>query len=158
VAATGDELRRAMRRFPAGVCVVTVVDEGARLGTTVGSLVSISLEPTLVAISIGHQSSIHLPLRSAGRFAVSILGGEQAHVAQHFARSVPPIAQWSGIEHRAGRGGERLVADALAWLECTVTAEHDAGDHTVFVGAVETVELGRSGPPLVWLEGAYRSL
>ena len=95
MAASGDELRRAMRRFPSGVCVVTVDDEGTALGTTVGSLVSLSLDPALVGISIGHQSSIHLPLRRAGRFAVSVLGGDQAHVAQHFARSMPPLAQWA---------------------------------------------------------------
>ena len=118
-----------MRRFPSGVCVVTVDDEGTALGTTVGSLVSLSLEPALVGISIGHQSSIHLPLRHAGRFAVSVLGGAQAHVAQHFARSMPPIAQWSGIERRDGDDPEPLVGDALAWLHCSVRSEHERSVH-----------------------------
>jgi flavin reductase (DIM6/NTAB) family NADH-FMN oxidoreductase RutF len=158
MAASGDELRRAMRRFPSGVCVVTVDDEGTALGTTVGSLVSLSLEPALVGISIGHQSSIHLPLRHAGRFAVSVLGGDQAHVAQHFARSMPPFAQWVGIDRREDEGPETLVDDALAWLApCVVVSEHEAGDHTVFVGAVERVELGRPREALVYLQGGYRS-
>lgn len=158
MAASGEELRRAMRRYPSGVCVVTVEDEGTALGTTVGSMVSLALEPALVGVSIGHQSSIHLPLRTAGRFAVSVLGGDQAHVAQHFARSVPPIAQWTGVARREGPGPEPLVDDAVAWLGCTVASEHEAGDHTVFVGAVEWVELGRRRAPLVYLEGAYRAL
>jgi flavin reductase (DIM6/NTAB) family NADH-FMN oxidoreductase RutF len=158
MAATGDELRRAMRRFPSGVCVVTVDDEGTPLGATVGSLVSLSLEPALVGISIGHQSSIHLPLRGAGRFALSVLGGDQASIAQHFARSVPPIAQWSGIGRRAAERPEPLVADAVAWLACTVASEHEAGDHTVFVGRVDEIELGRPREALVYLDGRYRSL
>jgi flavin reductase (DIM6/NTAB) family NADH-FMN oxidoreductase RutF len=158
MAASGEELRQAMRRFPSGVCVVTVDDEGTALGTTVGSLVSLSLEPALVGISIGHQSSIHLPLRHAGRFAVSVLGGDQAHVAQHFARSMPPLAQWVGIDRLDDDGPEPLVGDALAWLRCSVLSEHEAGDHTVFVGAVERIELGRRREALVYLESGYRSL
>jgi len=156
MAATGDELRQAMRRYPSGVCVVTVDDDGTALGTTVGSLVSLSLEPPLVGISVGHQSSIHLPLRHAGRFAVSILSADQAELAKHFARSVPPIAQWVGIERREGPGPEPLLAGAVAWLGCEVASEHEAGDHTVFGGALEWVELGGHAGGLVYVGGEYR--
>jgi 3-hydroxy-9,10-secoandrosta-1,3,5(10)-triene-9,17-dione monooxygenase reductase component len=156
MAATGDELRQAMRRYPSGVSVVTVDDEGTALGTTIGSLVSLSLEPPLVGISIGHQSSIHLPLRHAGRFAVSVLAGDQAELAKHFARSVPPIAQWAGIERRDGPGQEPLLAGAVAWLACDVASEHEAGDHTVFVGAVGWLELGRPLGGLAYVGGEYR--
>jgi flavin reductase (DIM6/NTAB) family NADH-FMN oxidoreductase RutF len=148
----GDELRAAMRRYASGICVVTVDDEGRTLGLTVGSLVSLSLEPPLVGISIGHQSQLHEPLRRARRFAVSILSGDQAHLAQHFARAVPPIALWEGVPVRDGD----LIDDALAWFRCRVESEHEAGDHTIFVGALESVELGRTGAPLVYLEGTYR--
>jgi flavin reductase (DIM6/NTAB) family NADH-FMN oxidoreductase RutF len=148
----GDELRAAMRRFASGVCVVTVRDEGRTLGLTVGSLVSLSLEPPLVGISIGHQSPLHEPLRRAGRFAVSILAGDQARLAQHFARGVPPIALWEGIPSR----DSDLLDEALAWLRCRVASEHEVGDHTLFAGAVESVELGRSAPPLVYVDGSYR--
>ena len=158
MAASGDELRRAMRRYPSGVSVVTVEDEGRLLGTTVGSLVSLSLEPALVGISIGHQSSIHLPLRDAGRFGVSVLASDQAELAKHFARSVPPIAQWHGIELHDGPGREPLLAGAVAWLAARVRSEHEAGDHTVFVGAVEWLELGRGEGGLVYVGGEYRGL
>ena len=151
---TGDDLRAAMRRFPAGICVVTVETEGDQLGITVGSLVSLSLEPPLVGISIGRSSTLHSPLREAGRFAVNLLAGDQAAIAQHFARSAPPIALWSGIPKRA----PGLIDGALAWLECRVIGEHPAGDHTMFVGEVLTVELGRPGQALVYLEGEYRPI
>jgi flavin reductase (DIM6/NTAB) family NADH-FMN oxidoreductase RutF len=158
VAASGDDLRRAMRRFPAGVCVVTVDDDGRPVAATIGSLVSLALDPPLVGISVGHQSSLHLPLRHAGRFAASLLAGDQEHVARHFSRGVPPLAQWAGVERRDGPWPEPLVEGALAWLACRVVSTHEAGDHTLVVGGVEAVELGRDAAALVYLGGRYRPL
>lgn len=146
-----------MRRFPSGVGVVTVDSDGDRLGLTLGTLVSLSLEPPLVGISIAREAAMHELLRRAGGFALSLLGSGQEAVAQHFARGVPPIAHWHGIAHREGASGAPLLEGALGWLECRVWAEHDAGDHTFFVGEVLGVELGTAGPPLLYLDGHYRS-
>ena len=88
-----------MRRFPSGIAVLTVP---VPYGLTIGSLVSLSLEPALVGVSIGHDAQAHELLREAGGFALSVLAGDQAALAQHFARSVPPIAQWEGVAVRDG--------------------------------------------------------
>lgn len=152
---TGDELREVMRRFPAPVAVVTTELEGQRFGLTVGSLVSLSLEPPLVGISIGKDSSSHEPIRLAGGWTVSLLSGAQRAVAQHFARSgIPPVALWNGVAVRDGERGP-LVEGALGWLECKTASEHEAGDHTIFVGAVESVELGTPGEGLAYRDGDY---
>jgi 3-hydroxy-9,10-secoandrosta-1,3,5(10)-triene-9,17-dione monooxygenase reductase component len=151
---SSDELRAAMRRFPTGIAVATTTVNGRRFGITVGSLVSLSLDPPLVGISIGHDTQAHALLRESGGFAISVLAGDQTSIAQHFARSVPPIAQWEGIGARDGARGP-LLDGSLAWLECVVDAEHPAGDHTIFVARVERVELGRTGPGLIYRESAY---
>ena len=54
-----DQLRSLLRGFPAGVAVLTVDAEGERLGLTVGCLVSLSLEPPLVCISVSRESAMH---------------------------------------------------------------------------------------------------
>jgi flavin reductase (DIM6/NTAB) family NADH-FMN oxidoreductase RutF len=153
---TGDELREVMRRFPAPVAVVTTeLDDGERFGLTVGSLVSLSLVPPLVGISIGKDSSSHEPIRRAGGWAASLLAGTQRDVAQHFARSgIPPVALWIGVDVRDGARGP-LVEEALGWLDCRTVAEHEAGDHTVFIGEVESIELGRAGEGLVYRGGEF---
>jgi flavin reductase (DIM6/NTAB) family NADH-FMN oxidoreductase RutF len=155
---TRDDLRTLMRRFPSGVSVVTVDVEGQRLGLTVGSLVSLSLEPPLVGFSVSQQAAMHELLREAGGFAVSLLAGGQDWLAQHFARGVPPIAMWHGIATREGAAGAPLLVGALGWLECRLAAEHPVGDHSFFVGEVLSTELGESAPPLVHLESGYRTL
>ena len=110
----GAEQRALFRRWPAGVSVVVAEVDGRRAGLTVSSLVSLSLEPRLVGISIALEASLHELLRRADEWAVSILAGDQAHLAQHFARSVPPIALWNGIEVR--EDDERLLAGAVGWI------------------------------------------
>ena len=145
-----------MRRVPSGVAVVTVDAKGERLGLTIGTLVSLSLEPPLVGISVAREAALHELLREAGEFAVSVLAADQEAVAQHFARGVPPIAHWHGIATREGPRGAPRIQGALGWLECTLLAEWPAGDHTFFVGEVLECELGRPQPPLLYLDGRYR--
>jgi flavin reductase (DIM6/NTAB) family NADH-FMN oxidoreductase RutF len=152
---TGDELRELMRRFPAPVAVVTTAVDDERYGLTVGSLVSLSLDPPLVGISFGRESSSHEPIRRAGRFAISLLSGEQEPVAQHFARSgIPPVALWAGMDVRETEFGPR-VDGALAWLDCRTWGEYEAGDHTIFVGEVVGGDLGTVGSGLVYRLSRY---
>jgi flavin reductase (DIM6/NTAB) family NADH-FMN oxidoreductase RutF len=146
-----------MRGFPAGVAVASVDAAGGRLALTVGSLASLSLEPPLVGVAIGREAAMHELLREAGAFGVSLLAGDQEALAQHFARGVPPIALWHGVEWRPGPvTGSPLLDGAVGWLECRVDAEHPAGDHSLFVGEVIAVERGRSVSGLVYVGSAYR--
>src|ERR1700758_1479201 len=78
---TGDDLRGLMRLWPHGVSILSVDIDGDRMGVTVSSLVSLSLEPPLVGVSIGKDASCYELLRSAGRFAVSLPGSEQEELA-----------------------------------------------------------------------------
>jgi len=151
---SGEELRAVLRHHPVGVSVVTVDLEGERLGLTVASLVSLALEPPLVGISIARSAALHELLRGAGGFAVSLLSAQQRSLAQHFARGVPPIAMWDGIAVRESARGPLLVG-SLGWLECSLAAEHEVGDHTLFVGRMERAEPGEDGPALVRVGGDY---
>jgi flavin reductase (DIM6/NTAB) family NADH-FMN oxidoreductase RutF len=149
------DLRALLREVPAPVGVVTVrvADEAA--GLTVDSFVSLSLEPPLLGVSLRHHAALHELLREAGVFAVSILASEQEHLAQHFARGVPPIAHWTGIETERGQLGAPLLAGALGWIECHLATEHELGDHTLFVGEVASARRGPGREALVHLRRAY---
>ena len=145
----GDELRAVMGRFPAGVAVVTVDLEGRKAGVTVASLVSLSLEPPLVGVAIRRDAALHELLREAGAFAASLLAAEQEALAQHFARGVPPLVLWHGIETRDGELGAPLLEGAVGWIECRLASEHATGDHTFFVGEVVSALRGPGRDALV---------
>ena len=146
-----------MRRYPSGISVVGVEAGGERLAVTMASLVSLSLEPPLVGISVGKQNALHELLREAGEFGVSLLAGDQERLASRFARGLPPIGLWKDVAVREG-DGPPLLEGALGWLRCSVAGECDAGDHTFFIGAVEWLEPGGGREPLVYVGSTYRSL
>jgi flavin reductase (DIM6/NTAB) family NADH-FMN oxidoreductase RutF len=150
-----DELRALFREVPQPVCVVTVDVDGQRAGLTVASLVSLSLEPPLVGISVRREAALHELVREAGAFAISILAADQDALAQHFARGVPPIGLWTGIEAHDGDLGAPLIEEAVGWIECRLDSEHVTGDHTLFVGEVVTARRGPGREALVHLRQSY---
>ena len=87
-----NELRALFREIPSPVGVVTLVAEGQAAGLTVGSLVTLSVDPPLVGIAVRRDAALHELLHDAGSFAVSILAEGQEHLAQHFAVTYMRIA------------------------------------------------------------------
>lgn len=152
----GAQQRSLFRRWPVGVSVVVAETGGRRHGLTVSTLSSLSLEPRLVGISIAKQASLHELLRDAGEWAASLLSGEQEELAKHFARSVPPIALWEGIELR--EDDPRLLADAAGWVIARTVDQFDVGDHTFFVGEIVSLEEGTAASSLSYVHREYRAL
>jgi flavin reductase (DIM6/NTAB) family NADH-FMN oxidoreductase RutF len=155
--ATGEDLRGLMRYWPHGVSVLSVDYEGDRMGVTLSSLVSLSLDPPLVGISVGKQASCYELLRRAGAFAVSLLGAEQDDLARRFAAGRPPLVHWDGVAVREGVVAP-LVEGGVGWIEARTVAEHDVGDHTFFVGEVVSVERGPSTRALMYRDREYHGL
>jgi len=150
------DFRRALGQFAASVTVVTTRDaQGRSLGLTVTAFASVSLEPPLVLVCVDHRSEAHAGFRHAGLFGVSILAEEQEEVSRRFA--VGGAAKFKGLELATGSTGVPLIPGALAHLECRVSGMHVAGDHTIYVGEVLSVDV-RPGRPLLYHDRGYRRL
>lgn len=151
--------RRVAGRFATGVTVVSTVQDGVRLGMTVNSFASVSLDPLLVLFCCERYAAIHDPLLANGHWAVSVLRADQQATSRRFARRYPPgLDAWSGVSAVAGREtGNPMLADALATLECRTTITYDGGDHTIVVGSVLAAETGRPGEPLLYFDSHYRT-
>ena len=137
--ASSDELRAVMRHVPAPVAVVTVTVEGRHTGLTVASLVSLSLEPPLVGFAIRRDAALHELLRESPEHAISVLAAGQEHLAQHFARGVPPIALWDNVPLRLRVPAApalvreplaRFVPDLLGIEQHAVEVEDERFDHS----------------------------
>ncbi|HKP69593.1 MAG TPA: flavin reductase family protein [Pyrinomonadaceae bacterium] len=153
---TPDEFRSAMSRFPSGVTVVTSrAESGEQYGITVSAFCSVSLRPPLILVSIEKGVASHQALHESDAFVVNILGQGQDDISQHFA--LPSPVEFENMRTRPGIDGIPVLEDALASLECRLRHAYEGGDHTIFVGEVESVTI-RDGSPLVYFHGNYRDL
>lgn len=156
MAVTEDEFRAALSRFPSGVTVVTTKDAGGRLhGITVSAFCSVSLEPPLILVCIEKITGSHAALRESGTFIVNMLNESQSELSEHFASTLTD--KFADTEFTPGIEGLPILKGVAASLECRVHAEHDGGDHTIFVGRVEKITIN-DARPLAYLHGDYRSI
>jgi 3-hydroxy-9,10-secoandrosta-1,3,5(10)-triene-9,17-dione monooxygenase reductase component len=155
-----DDVRAARRRCAAGVSVVLTRDGDGVRGATVSSFAVVSLEPPALLVCLAHDSRTSTLVPEAGQFTVSILDQRHEFLAERFAGRAPLVdAKLTGVAHTLAPSGLPIVAGALAWFDCRVSAVHDGGDHAIIVGAIDHVATGEdTDAPLLYYEGRYRSL
>lgn len=146
--------RTAMGQFATGIVVATGYAEGAPAGFAAQSFVSLSLDPPLVALCPGKGSTSWPRLRDSGSFCINILSAAQKPLCDLFA--VSGGNKFEEIEWRAGVTGSPILKDVLAYVDCELTAEHEAGDHTIAIGRVKDFQvLCPEEGPLLFFRGGY---
>jgi flavin reductase (DIM6/NTAB) family NADH-FMN oxidoreductase RutF len=53
--------------------------------------------------------------------------------------------------------GSPILEDVLAYVDCVIDAEHEAGDHLIVVGRVLDLAVTSEGGPLLFHRGSYFS-
>jgi flavin reductase (DIM6/NTAB) family NADH-FMN oxidoreductase RutF len=148
--------RTILGHFATGVTVVTGHGPDGPSGLAANSFTSVSLEPPLVLVCMAHESTTWPVIRASGRFAVNILGEHQEETCRRFgARSGD---RFEGVGWTTGKTGSPILHEAIAYVDCIIDAEHEAGDHVIVVGRV--VDLGQpaEGGPLLFWRGGYARL
>lgn len=146
--------RRVLGHYPTGVCVVTAVeDDGAPVGMVVGSFTSVSLDPPLVAFFPAKSSTSWPRIEKLGRFCVNILAADQLALCRQIAG--PGQDKFRDVAHRASANGSPILDNVVAWIDCTLDAVHEAGDHYIVLGRVAALEVDRAERPLLFFQGSY---
>lgn len=148
--------RRLLGSFATGVAVVTARDaQGRPAGMTASAIASVSLEPPLLLVCVWQESDFHAVLAEAGHFALSILADDQEAVSRRFASEVAD--RFDGVPWTAHDTGVPLLEGVAAHIICTRSDRVRAGDHTIFLGEVQTGSVFDRAP-LLHVRGAYRRL
>ncbi len=151
-----DGFKRALGQFASGVTIVTSRDQrGEPVGLTVSAFCSVSLAPPLVLVCVDERSSAVSAIGESGRFGVSLLAEHQEDISNRFAR--PDNDKFAGLKLIQSPSGTMLIPQALAQLDCRLVTPHVAGDHTLFVGEVEYLDVS-PGRPLLYHAAGYRRL
>jgi flavin reductase (DIM6/NTAB) family NADH-FMN oxidoreductase RutF len=153
---TPDEFRRACGRFATGVTIATVLDaSGTPHGLTVSSFTSVSLEPPLVLICLGHAVTIIDSFRAASHFGINVLSAAQQDLSDRFARKGHD--RFNGIPWTPGETGVPLLPGVLAAIECAVEQRVTSGDHDILIGRMVRAQVAE-GEPLLYFASRYRAL
>ena len=145
-------MRTVMGHFGTGITIVTAMDDAEPVGMACNSFTSVSLDPPLVLFCAAKSSSTWPRIQRAKHFCVNVLGEDGEQLCRTFA--APGADRFGGVGWEVGPSGAPVLADSLAYIDCEMDAEHDAGDHIIVVGRV--TELGqRDGKPLMFFRGGY---
>ncbi len=155
-----ESFRKALSHFATGVTVITVDHGDGRIhGMTANAFASVSLDPLLVLVCISRNARTHGFVHIQKRFGINVLAEHQEEIARYFTQVAqdPGIARGLGVNFWRTQQGTPMLQGALAHLDCKLVEAHEAGDHTIFLGAVEQIETGE-GQPLLFYRGKYRKL
>lgn len=139
--------KTALRMIPYGIYVLTADDgKGTIAAATVNWVTQTAFAPPLVVVGVKTDSGTYQAVKTAGTFALNMLGKEQKGLAFTFFRPADVSdGKLSGQAYRKGTTGAPILVDAPAAVECRVTTIVEQGDHHIVVGEVIDAHLDK--PP-----------
>lgn len=154
--AAARRFREVLGRFASGVTVVTSTSGDAPVGMTCQSFSSVSLDPPLVLFVPAKTSRAWPLMQRSGHFCVNFLADDQAELSNTMAsRGVDKFAdvKWAPSDAT----GSPVLDGVLGYVDCTIHAVHEAGDHYVVIGRVLDLAATDAEGPLLFFQGAYRT-
>ena len=146
--------REVLAHLPTGVTVVTAHGVEGPAGMAANSVTSVSLDPPLILFCPARSSTTWPRIRAAGAFCVNVMAGHHEEATRRFA--LKDAERFAGVSYEPRPTGPGLT-DAVAWIECELEDEHEAGDHTIVVARVVALEAVPDCEPLVFFRGQYGS-
>lgn len=150
------DFRELMAKVPTSVSVVAGIDGGHPVGLTVGTFVSVSLEPPLVSVCVAKTSQSWPRIVPTGLFSLSVLAAGQQDVCAAFSAKGPD--KFAMVDWETSPCGLPWVSGSVAHLDCSVEAEIEAGDHLIVVGRALELSHGAEHAPMVFHERRLRGV
>ena len=150
---TQERFRTALGNFATGVTIITTTDDAEPIGMSASSFTSVSLDPPLVSFCAALSSTTYPRISASGRFCVNVLAEHQEEIALTFAKR--GFDRFASIEFTESPLGSPVLDGVVAWLDCTIEAEHLAGDHLIVVGRVHALNVDFARLPLLYFRGRF---
>jgi flavin reductase (DIM6/NTAB) family NADH-FMN oxidoreductase RutF len=114
---------------------------GAPHGITIGSFVSVSLDPPLVGFFPGIASKSWQAIAESGSFCVNILGAGQDELCWKFAKepAAGETSKFAGVDWTPSLTGSPILPGIIGSIDCQVEAVHETGDHLFVIGRVHVM-------------------
>jgi flavin reductase (DIM6/NTAB) family NADH-FMN oxidoreductase RutF len=153
--------RQVLGRFATGVTVITVCKDDVKRGMTANAFTSVSLNPPLILVSVDKKADTHGLMMDAGAFCVNILPEHRREWSDWWAGKAPKdVDQFANMPYSTKATGSPVLDECLGYIDCTVWARYEGGDHTLFVGEVQDASVNNDAnlKPLLFFASKYRKI
>jgi flavin reductase (DIM6/NTAB) family NADH-FMN oxidoreductase RutF len=143
-------LAAALGRIPSGLFILTARHGTSETGKLLSWVQQCSFEPPLITLALKRGRSVADWLKESATFVLNILDDSQTDMVGHFGRGFElGEPAFEGLEIERPHGLAPVLREALAYLECRVTARHAAGDHDLLVAEILGGKILNEGHPMV---------
>ena len=139
-----------MRSLAGAVNIITSAHAGHRYGMTATAVCSASAEPPTVLACINKLASTHGAVAKSKAFCVNVLRADDWDLSTAFSGAQSGETRFKSRDWTRLTTGSPVLIDALVSFDCRVVKSLVHGTHTVFLGQVEQVLLGKKGKPLLY--------
>lgn len=155
-----DAFRTSMRNLASGVNVITVGSGVEASGFTATSVVSLSVNPPRVLVSLNRNSTNWPLVQRSGLFAVNILSSSHLEIAETFAgrRGLEGSERYVDDRWQHRPNGSPYLSDAPSIIDCVLEEAIERYSHAILIGRVVGALLNTVGQPLVYWHGGYNEL
>ena len=143
--------REFFGQLPTGVTAIVAQTPAGRAGLVVGTFSSVSIDPPLVSFMVTRGSRSWAAVKAQGRFTANILASDQRRLSH-------TLSGWSPDKFRNvafDEGAPDVIRDCLAWADCVVDTEVEAGDHLIVLARPQALIVNRTSKPLIFFQRAY---
>jgi flavin reductase (DIM6/NTAB) family NADH-FMN oxidoreductase RutF len=153
------DLKDVFSQLAVGVTLITIGSEESPYAMTATAFMPLSLDPPLILVAIEKKNETHhIFCSSRSSFGVSLLSAAQQPISDRYSSKDLDRYHFKGVDTFTGPSGSVLIAGSSAALEAELSEQHDAGDHTIFIGKIIWAQADTKNSPLVYWQRGYHSL
>lgn len=152
------QFKTGMRSLAGAVTIITSAHASHRYGMTATAVCSVSAEPPTLLACVNRLAATHDAIQKSRVFCVNVLRAEDWELSSNFSGQQSGEGRFRTRNWSKLATGSPVLVDSLVSFDCRVVKTLAHGSHTVFLGQVEQVLLGRKGKPLLYSEGQYAKL
>jgi flavin reductase len=153
-----EQFKLGMRALAGAVNIITSVHAGQRYGMTATAVCSATADPPTVLACVNRSTVTHKAISEGGVFCVNVLRADDRELSRLFSGLGSGEGRFRDGEWIELATGSPVLANALVSFDCRVANRLDHGTHTVFLGEVAKLQIGKRGKPLLYADGQYAKL
>lgn len=156
-----DDQRSSMRRFAAGVTIISARDGGVRAGLTATGICSVTVDPPRVVVFVNKNVLANQIIRDSGALCINVLAGDQEDVAKAFAGMVDGVHGEARFAHGQWEElvtGSPVLGRALVNVDCRVIKVFDESTHHAFLCEVLACRERPDGEALVYVNSGFHRI